>query len=221
MLEEVDEVDSRGWFLIDVLRMRHVGYLNNPEATASTLDKDHWLHTGDLVYIDNDGYIYIMDRLKELIKYKALQVLKSLRRNIWPSYMLKKMSVLLGTRENVFQSSLHACFQEDMTQCLKELMNKLHYGKCFEGCSSGARSVALDSSGGRRCGRGSVSSCFDYRCLWAMDNSVLICIHVFIKFTWWNCWGSAIGLCCSSKGEFITRERRDWVHSSSGICIDI
>ena len=50
------------------------GYLNRPEATASTLDADHWLHTGDIAMIDEHGYWYIVDRLKELIKYKAHQV---------------------------------------------------------------------------------------------------------------------------------------------------
>jgi acyl-CoA synthetase (AMP-forming)/AMP-acid ligase II len=50
------------------------GYLNNPEATTSTLDLDGWIHTGDLGYADEDGYFYIIDRLKELIKYKAYQV---------------------------------------------------------------------------------------------------------------------------------------------------
>lgn len=50
------------------------GYLNNPEATASTLDRDGWLHTGDIGHIDDQGNLYILDRLKELIKYKGLQV---------------------------------------------------------------------------------------------------------------------------------------------------
>lgn len=49
-------------------------YLNNPKATAETLDDDGWLHTGDLVVVDEDGYIFVMDRLKELIKYNAYQV---------------------------------------------------------------------------------------------------------------------------------------------------
>jgi len=50
------------------------GYLNRPEATAETVDADGWLHTGDVAYVDEDGYFFIVDRAKELIKYKAFQV---------------------------------------------------------------------------------------------------------------------------------------------------
>jgi len=50
------------------------GYLNRPEATAATIDAEAWLHTGDIGYADADGHFFIVDRAKELIKYKGFQV---------------------------------------------------------------------------------------------------------------------------------------------------
>lgn len=50
------------------------GYLNRPEATAQTIDAESWLHTGDIGYADEDGHFFIVDRAKELIKYKGFQV---------------------------------------------------------------------------------------------------------------------------------------------------
>ncbi|CBI40068.3 unnamed protein product, partial [Vitis vinifera] len=50
------------------------GYVNDPKATSETLTPDGWLRTGDLCYIDEDGFLFIVDRLKELIKYKGYQV---------------------------------------------------------------------------------------------------------------------------------------------------
>jgi acyl-CoA synthetase (AMP-forming)/AMP-acid ligase II len=51
-----------------------IGYLNNPTATAITITDDGWLRTGDIVSYDDEGVFRIVDRLKELIKYKGYQV---------------------------------------------------------------------------------------------------------------------------------------------------
>uniref|UniRef100_A0A0N7ZCZ2 AMP-binding enzyme C-terminal domain-containing protein n=1 Tax=Scylla olivacea TaxID=85551 RepID=A0A0N7ZCZ2_SCYOL len=50
------------------------GYLNNPEATRDTFTEDGWLRTGDIVTYDEDGYFFVVDRIKELIKVKGHQV---------------------------------------------------------------------------------------------------------------------------------------------------
>jgi acyl-CoA synthetase (AMP-forming)/AMP-acid ligase II len=50
------------------------GYLNNPLATEDMIDDENWLHSGDIGKADDDGYLYVVDRVKELIKYKGLQV---------------------------------------------------------------------------------------------------------------------------------------------------
>jgi acyl-CoA synthetase (AMP-forming)/AMP-acid ligase II len=50
------------------------GYFENEEATKSTLRSDGWLHTGDIAKFDEQGWLYITDRSKELIKFKGFQV---------------------------------------------------------------------------------------------------------------------------------------------------
>ncbi|KAG0370729.1 hypothetical protein BC939DRAFT_441155 [Gamsiella multidivaricata] len=50
------------------------GYLNNTEATKHTIREDGWMHTGDIVYVDEQGNWFVVDRLKELIKYKGFQI---------------------------------------------------------------------------------------------------------------------------------------------------
>jgi acyl-CoA synthetase (AMP-forming)/AMP-acid ligase II len=53
---------------------RMPGYLNNTKATEESVDADGWYHSGDIGYIDDDDHVFIVDRVKELIKYKGMQV---------------------------------------------------------------------------------------------------------------------------------------------------
>lgn len=50
------------------------GYLGRPDETAAMIDPDGWLHTGDVGHVDGDGWLFVVDRVKELIKYKGFQV---------------------------------------------------------------------------------------------------------------------------------------------------
>ena len=50
------------------------GYLNNPDATRNAIDSDGFFHTGDIGHVDDREQFFIVDRLKELIKYKGFQV---------------------------------------------------------------------------------------------------------------------------------------------------
>ena len=51
------------------------GYYKNEKATTSTISSHGWLKTGDMGYYDDQGNVFVVSRLKELIKYKAFQVI--------------------------------------------------------------------------------------------------------------------------------------------------
>ena len=51
-----------------------VGYLDDPEATARAMDPQGWLHTGDIAVVDDDGFVYIVDRAKDLIIVSGFNV---------------------------------------------------------------------------------------------------------------------------------------------------
>ncbi|XP_053686050.1 probable 4-coumarate--CoA ligase 1 [Sabethes cyaneus] len=51
-----------------------LGYYNNPEATAEAIDCEGWLRTGDIGYFDNEGFLFLTDRKKDMLKYMNYQV---------------------------------------------------------------------------------------------------------------------------------------------------
>jgi fatty-acyl-CoA synthase/long-chain acyl-CoA synthetase len=55
------EIVVRGWY-------RMIGYFDQPEATRAVLDRDGWLHTGDIGSLDDEGYLYFRGRLKNMLK---------------------------------------------------------------------------------------------------------------------------------------------------------
>ncbi|XP_077257097.1 luciferin 4-monooxygenase-like [Temnothorax americanus] len=72
------------------------GYYKNPEATKSTVDEEGWLHSGDIGYFDDDGELFIMDRIKDLIKYRAYQISPTEVVNVLTSHPAVLEAVVIG-----------------------------------------------------------------------------------------------------------------------------
>ncbi|KAI8874381.1 acetyl-CoA synthetase-like protein, partial [Ramicandelaber brevisporus] len=66
-------VGQTGELLVRGPNIMH-GYHNNVKATEECIDKERWFYTGDIGHIDENGYVFITDRRKSLIKYKGFQV---------------------------------------------------------------------------------------------------------------------------------------------------
>jgi acyl-CoA synthetase (AMP-forming)/AMP-acid ligase II len=78
-----------------------LGYLNRPQETADTLDADGFLHTGDIATVRADGVVTIVDRLKELIKYKGYQIAPA------------ELEALLLTHPGIADSAVIGCLDAD------------------------------------------------------------------------------------------------------------
>ena len=101
---EVGEVLVRGGQVM-------LGYWKNPEATAEALDADDWLHTGDVGKVDEDGYYYIVNRIKEMII--------SMGENIYPREVEEVVYKFEGIRDaavigvdDKLRGQVGACFYE-------------------------------------------------------------------------------------------------------------
>ncbi|MFC8825617.1 4-coumarate--CoA ligase family protein [Streptomyces sp. NPDC057137] len=77
------------------------GYLGQPEETAHMIDTDGWVHTGDVGRVDADGWLFVVDRVKELIKYKGFQVAPA------------DLEALLLTHESIADAAVIGVYDED------------------------------------------------------------------------------------------------------------
>ncbi|MFF3317482.1 4-coumarate--CoA ligase family protein [Streptomyces sp. NPDC003035] len=77
------------------------GYLGRPDATAAMIDADGWVHTGDIGRVDEDGWLFVVDRVKELIKYKGFQVAPA------------ELEALLLTHEGIADAAVIGVQDED------------------------------------------------------------------------------------------------------------
>ncbi|OKJ99534.1 AMP-dependent synthetase [Streptomyces sp. CB03234] len=77
------------------------GYLGRPDATAAMIDAEGWVHTGDIGRVDADGWLFVVDRVKELIKYKGFQVAPA------------ELEALLLTHDGVADAAVIGAYDED------------------------------------------------------------------------------------------------------------
>ncbi|XP_066996665.2 luciferin 4-monooxygenase isoform X2 [Anabrus simplex] len=92
---EIGELCFRGPLLM-------AGYMKNSEATSEAIDFEGWLHSGDLGYYDNDSYFFIVDRLKEMIKYQGYQVSPTELESILLTHSAIQDAAVIGIPDDVF-----------------------------------------------------------------------------------------------------------------------
>ncbi|MFE2940250.1 4-coumarate--CoA ligase family protein [Streptomyces sp. NPDC059255] len=77
------------------------GYLGRPEATAGMIDPAGWVHTGDVGRVDGEGWLFVVDRVKELIKYKGFQVAPA------------ELEALLLTHDAIADAAVIGVYEDD------------------------------------------------------------------------------------------------------------
>ncbi|KAK2969312.1 hypothetical protein RJ640_030853 [Escallonia rubra] len=102
-----------------------IGYYKNEYETAQTIDENGWLHTGDIGYIDDDGDVFVVDRIKELIKYKGFQVAPAELEGILLSHPSVEDAAVLGLPDEEAGEIPAACvvMSPDAKETEKEIMN--------------------------------------------------------------------------------------------------
>ncbi|XP_026444199.1 4-coumarate--CoA ligase 2-like [Papaver somniferum] len=77
------------------------GYLNDVDATASTIDVEGWLHTGDIGFVDEDEEVFIIDRIKEMIKFRGFQVAPAELEAVLSSHPLVADAAVVAQKDDV------------------------------------------------------------------------------------------------------------------------
>lgn len=97
---DVGEICSKGAHVMQ-------GYWNNPEATAEAL-RDGWLHTGDLGYLDADGFVFVVDRLKDMIVTGSENVYSAEVENALSKHPAVASSAVIGVPDEQYGERVHA-----------------------------------------------------------------------------------------------------------------
>jgi acyl-CoA synthetase (AMP-forming)/AMP-acid ligase II len=98
------------------------GYLGRPDATAALIDADGWLHTGDVGHVDSGGWLFVVDRVKELIKYKGFQVAPA------------ELEALLLTHPGIADAAVIGAYDDDGNEVPHaHVVRQPHAGELSEG----------------------------------------------------------------------------------------
>jgi len=109
IVDAADNEVPRGTVGEIVVRGGHVmaGYWGKPEETAAAL-RNGWMHTGDAAYMDDDGYVFIVDRLKDMIKTAGENVFSPEVENAVATHPAVATCAVIGVPDDVWGERVHA-----------------------------------------------------------------------------------------------------------------